>query len=195
MKTTTLLIITSLALACGGMAQEAKENPKQALQSLMERARDAKAAGRHDEAKELAAQAEKIQHALQEHEGKKPEKHAEKQMEKHPGKEMPFPGKGPEVERLQHVMQAVEHLRAAGLNEPAAGVEQIAQHMRHEMEERMHREQAEAQAKEGKHHGEMKAHAELEEMRQQMHKMAEQLEQLQAELKKRGSVEKIPPAK
>lgn len=183
MKTTTTLII-GLALACGAIAQEAKENPKQALQSLMERARDAKAAGRHDEAKELAAQAEKLQHALQEHEGKKPEKYAEKQLEKHLGKEMPFPGKGPEVERLEHVMQAVQHLRAAGLNEPAQGIEQIAQHMRHEMEERMHREQAEAHAKEGKHPGEMKVHAEMEEMRQQMRKMAEKIEQLQAELKK-----------
>lgn len=181
MKTAITLII-GLALVCAGIAQEAKDNPKQALQSLMERARDAKAAGRYDEAKELTAQAEKLQHALQEHEGKKPEKHAEK----HRGKEMPFPGKSPEGERLEHVMQAVQHLRAAGLNEPAQGVEQIAQHMRHEMEERMRHEQAEAREREGKHPGDMKAHAELEEMRQAMHKMAGQIEKLQAEMAKRG---------
>ena len=183
MKTMTTLII-GLALACAGIAQEAKENPKQALQSLMERARDAKAAGRYDEAKELAAQVEKMQHALHEQEGKKLEKHAEKHMEKHPGKEMPHL-KGPEAERLEHVMQAVQHLRAAGLHEPAQGIEQIAQHMRREMEVRMHREQAAAEGKEGKYPGEMKVHAEMEEMRQQMRRMAEQIEKLQGELKTR----------
>ncbi|MDZ4401859.1 hypothetical protein [Prosthecobacter sp.] len=175
MKTTTL-IITGLALACGGLAQESKENPKQALQSLMERARDAKAAGRLDEAKELAEQAEKLQRELQDHDGvKKPQKHAEK----HPGKDM-SPFKGPEAERLQHIMQAVEHLHAAGLHEPAKNIEEIAQNMRRELEERM------------KHPGEMKAHAELEEMRQQMHRMAEMIEQLQAELRKRDP-DKIQP--
>ncbi len=181
MKTITC-IITGLALACGGMAQETKENPKQALQGLMERARDAKAAGRIDEAKELMEQAEKIQRELHEREGmKKPEKHAEK----HPGKEMPFPGKGPEGERLHHIMQAAEHLHLAGLHEPAKNIEEIAHNMRREMEERMKREQAEAHGKEGRHSGEMKAHAELEEMRQQMRRMAEVIEQLQAELRKR----------
>ncbi len=187
MKTTTL-IIAGLALACGGFAQEAKENPKQALQSLMERARDAKAAGRLDEAKELAEQAEKLQRELQGHDGvKKPQKHPEK----HPGKDMPH-FKGPEAERLQHIMQAVEHLHAAGLHEHAKNIEEIAQNMRRELEERMKREQAEAHGKEGKHPGEMKAHAELEEMRQQMHKMAEMIEQLQAELRKRDP-DKIQP--
>lgn len=180
MKPITTLII-GLALACGALAQEAKENPKQALQSLMERARDAKAAGRYDEAKELAEQAEKIQRELHEHEGlKKPEKHAEK----HPGKEIPPPFKGgPEAGRLEHVMQAVQHLHAAGLHEPAQNIEQIAQHMRREMEERMRREQAEAHAKEGKHPGGEKIHAEMEEMRQQLRKLAEQIEQLQAKVK------------
>lgn len=174
MKIATMLI-ASLALVCGGViAQEAKENAKPELQSLMERARDAKAAGRFDEAKELAAQAEKLQHAMQEHEGKKPEKHAEKRMEKHPGKEPPTHAKGnPQAERLHHVMEAAEHLHAAGLHEPAKNIEEIAQHMRHEME---------AHAKQ---EGEMKHHAELNEMRQQMHRMAEQIERLQAELKKR----------
>lgn len=176
MKPITTLII-GLALACGALAQEAKENPKQALQSLMERARDAKAAGRYDEAKELAEQAEKIQRELHEHEGlKKPEKHAEKHAEKHPGKEMPPPFKGgPEAGRLEHVMQAVQHLHAAGLHEPAQNIEQIAQRMR--------REQAEAHAKEGKHPGGEKIHAEMEEMRQQLRKLAEQVEQLQTKVK------------
>lgn len=190
MKTITLLI-AGLALVCAGAtAQETKENPKQELQRLMERARDAKAAGRIDEARELSEQAEKLQRELHEHEGKKPERHAEKHMDKHPGKDMPPPFKGgPEAERLQHVMQAVEHLHAAGLHEPAKGIEEIAQHMRREMEERMRREHAEA---EGRQPGEMKAQAELDEMRQQMRRMAEMIEQLQAELRKRDP-DKIRP--
>jgi hypothetical protein len=183
---TTPLIIAGLALACGGFAQDSKENPKQVLQNLMERARDAKAAGRLDEAKELAEQAEKLQRELQGHDGvKKPQKHAEK----HPGKDMPH-FKGPEAERLRHIMQAVEHLHAAGLHEPAKSIEEIAQNMRRELEERLRHQQAEAQ--DGKHSGEMKAHAELEEMRQQMRRMAEMIEQLQAELRKRDP-DKIQP--
>lgn len=178
MKTTTL-ILTALTFTCGAFAQENKENPKAALQSLLERARDAKAAGRIDEAKELAAQAEKLQHELQGHAGmKKPEKHLDKKGSMH--------GKGADVERMEHVMQAIQHLHAAGLHEPAQGIEEIAQHLRREMEERMKHEQAEAHDKEGKHPGEMKAHAELEEMRQQMRQMAEQIKMLQGELKKRG---------
>ncbi len=176
MKTTTL-IIAGLALACGGYAQEAKENPKQVVEKLMHQAREAKEAGRLDEAQKLHAEAEKMMAALH-------GKETVKQTEKHPegGK---FAGKGPEAERLQHIMQAVEHLRAAGLHEPAKNIEEIAQNMRRELEERMKHQQAEAHGKEGKHPGGEKPHAELEEMRQQMHKMAEQIEQLQAELKKR----------
>ena len=179
MKTT--LILAAFTFSCGALAQEAMENPKQVLQSLMERARDAKASGRFDEAKELAEQAEKLQRELHEREGvKKPEQHGEK----HPGKATPH-FKGPEAERLQHIMQAVEHLHMAGLHEPAKHIEEIAQNMRRELEERLRREQAEAHGKEGMHPGEMKVPAELEEMRQQMRKMAEQIEMLQGELKKR----------
>ena len=176
MKTTTL-IIAGLALACGGYAQEAKENPQQVVEKLMHQAREAKEAGRLDEAQKLHAEAEKMMAALH-------GKETVKQTEKHPegGK---FAGKGPEAERLQHIMQAVEHLRAAGLHEPAKNIEEIAQNMRRELEERMKHQQAEAHGKEGKQPGGEKPHAELEEMRQQMHKMAEQIEQLQAELKKR----------
>lgn len=187
MKTTTL-IIAGLALACGGFAQESKENPKQALENLMRQAGEAKTAGRLDEARELAAKAERLRAELQGHAGvKKPEKH----MEKHPGKDMPH-FKGPEAERLQHIMQAVEHLQAAGLHEPAKNIEEIAQNMRRELEERMRHQQAEAHGKEGKHSGGEKPHAELEEMRQQMRKMAEQIEQLQGELRKRDP-DKIQP--
>lgn len=188
MKMLTTLI-AGLALACGGLAQDAKENPKQALENLMRQAGEAKAAGRIDEARELAAKAERLRDELQAHEGmKKPEKHAEK----HVGKEMAHFKAGPEGERLQHIMQAAEHLHMAGLHEPAKNIEEMGHNLRREVEERMKREQAEAHGKEGKHPGGEKAHAEMEEMRQQMHKMAEMIEQLQAELKKREP-DKIQP--
>ena len=181
MKTLTTLI-AGLALACGGFAQETKENPKQVLENLMRQAGEAKAAGRMDEAKELAAKAERLRDELQGREGmKKPEKH----VEKHPGKEMPH-FKGPEAERLHHIMQAAEHLHMAGLHEPAKDIEEMGHNRRRELEERMKREHAEAHGKEGKRPDGEKPHAELEEMRQQMRKMAEMIEQLQAELKKRG---------
>jgi hypothetical protein len=189
MKTTTTLI-AGLALACGGFAQNAKENPKQVLENLMRQAGEAKAAGRLDEARELGAKAERLRDELQGREGmKKPEKHTEK----HPGKEMPH-FKGPEAERLHHIMQAAEHLHMAGLHEPAKNIEEMGQHLRRELEERMKREQAEAHGKEGKRMGGEKPQAELEEMRQQMRKMAEMIEQLQVELKKRDA-DKIQPLK
>lgn len=175
MKTITTLIIT-IALASGGFAQEAKENPKKVLENLMRQAGEAKSAGRMDEARELAAKAERLRDELQGHEGmKRPEKHAEK----HPGKEMVHFKTGPEGERLQHIMQAVEHLHMAGLHEPAKNIEEIGHNLRRELEERMKREQAEAHGKEGNHSGEM------EEMRQQLRMMAEKIEHLQNELKER----------
>jgi len=189
MKTLTTLI-AGLALACGGFAQDAKENPKQVLENLMRQAGEAKSAGRLDEARELAARAERLRDELQGRAGmKKPGKHAEK----HPGKEMPH-FKGPEAERLHHIMQAAEHLHMAGLHEPAKNIEEIGHNMRRELEERMKREQAGAHGKEGKHPDGEKPHAELEEMRQQMRMMAERIEQLQNELTKRES-DKIQPLK
>lgn len=192
MKTLTTFIV-GLALAGGGIAQEAKENPKQVLENLMRQAAEAKTAGRIDEARELAAKAERLRDELQGHEGmKKPEKHAEKHMDKHPGKDMAHFKAGLEGERLQHIMQAAEHLHMAGLHEPAKNIEEMGHNLRRELEERMKREQAEAHGKEGKHPGGEKPHAEMEEMRQQMRKMAEMIEQLQNELKKRDS-DKIQP--
>ena len=79
---TTKLILTALTFTCGAFAQENKENPKAAMQGLMERAHDAKQAGRLDEAKELAARAERIQAEMREREEmKKAEKPMEKKIE------------------------------------------------------------------------------------------------------------------
>jgi hypothetical protein len=168
MKTTTLIMI-GLALACGGYAQDGKNNPREEAEKLMHRALEAKEAGRIEEAKKLHEQVERMRQEM-----KKSVEHAGG------GK---LTGKGPQGERLQHIMQAVEHLNAAGLHEPARDIAHIAQNMRRELEEHMKREQVEAREKEARNHPEMMAHAELEEMRHQMHKMAEQIEQLRAELK------------
>ena len=167
----TKFIMISLALACGGYAQDGKSNPREEAEKLMHRALEAKEAGRIEEAKKLHEQIERIRQEM-----KKPVEH--------PGGGK-LTGKGPQGERLQHIMQAVEHLNAAGLHEPARDIAQIAQNMRRELEEHMKREQAEVREREARNHPEMKVHAELEEMRHQMHKMAEQIEQLRAELKKR----------
>ncbi len=172
MKTTTLIIV-GLALACGGYAQDGKNNPREKAERLMHRALEAKEAGRMEEAKKLHEQVERMRMEM-----KKSGEHAGG------GK---LASKVPQADRLQHIMQAVEHLNAAGLHEPARDIAQIAQNLRRELEEHMKREQAEAHEREARHHPEMKARAELEEMRQQMHKMAEQIEQLRMELKKRAS--------
>ncbi|MBL9133610.1 MAG: hypothetical protein JNG86_20540 [Verrucomicrobiaceae bacterium] len=179
---TTITFIISLAVVCGGFAQTAGDNPKQKLHTLLERAHDARAAGRLDEAKELSAQADHLRKELQSHVGIK---EARKEPEKHGGKTPPY-FKGAAAERLQHIMQAVEHLKAAGLHEPAKNIEEIAQNLRRELQEHMQRQQAAAHADKGKRPGETKAHAELEELRQQMRRMAEQIEQLQAALKKQA---------
>ncbi|MEZ5386338.1 MAG: hypothetical protein R3F13_12560 [Prosthecobacter sp.] len=170
MKTLILPIVAlTLISTATAPAQQPKENPQKAIEELQERSRDAKAEGRLDEARERAGRAERLR---SEHEGmKRPARPFEKGG--------PKPERPPEAERMEHVMQAIQHLHAAGLHEPAKGIEEIAQHMRREMEERMRHEHAEARERDGRH-------AELEEMRQQMRRMAEQIEKLQAELKKRG---------
>ena len=168
---TTIFIMIGLALACGGYAQDGKSNPKEEAEKLMHRALEAKEAGRIEEAKKLHEQVERMRQEM-------------KKSVEHPGGGK-LTGTGPQGERLQHIMQAVEHLNAAGLHEPARDIARIAENMRRELEEHMKREQVEAREREARNHPEMKVHAELEEMRHQMHKMAEQIEQLRAELKKR----------
>jgi HAMP domain-containing protein len=179
---TSFLIIASFAIACVGFAQDAKENPKESVERLRQQAGAAKEAGRMEEAQKLHEAAERLMAELRDKApGKKMEKAPEgmMKMEKKPG----FKPGNPEQERLQHVMQAVEHLRAAGLKEPAQSIEQIAQHMRHEMEERMKQQQM---AREGKPESGPNRQAELDEMRQQIRQLAEQIEKLRMELKNRA---------
>ncbi|WP_395739577.1 hypothetical protein [Prosthecobacter sp.] len=169
---TSCLLIASFAIACTGFAQDAKENPKENVERLMKQAGEAKAAGRMEEAHKLHEAAERIMTEQREREpGKK--------MEKKPG----FKPGSPEQERLMHVMEAVEHLHAAGLHEPAENIEKIAQHMRREMEERMKQQQM---AREGKPQGGPNAQGEMEELRRQLRQVQEEIEKLKMELKKRA---------
>jgi hypothetical protein len=173
MKTPALL--TSLALLAGvAFGEETKIHPKEEAARLMERARDAKAAGRHDEARELAEKAEHVVRVRREREI----------APKDAGKPVTPHAKGPEAERLRHVAQALEHLHAAGLHEPARHVEEIAHQLRREMEERTQRESVAAR---NTHPDQSPLpQAELEELRRQMRRMAEQIEHLQAEMQKKS---------
>lgn len=168
---------------------------------LLERAKKAKAEGRYDEARELAEQIRKLHGTKLKHgEGKKEDlprmkaeiaelhragKHeeAEKLQERMkqalhrahaegPQKEMP-----PEA-RLEHLMQAIQHLRMAGLNEPAEQLEQMAGRMRHEIEARRHHEGA--------------AHAdEIRALREHTEQLRREVEELREQLKKAQSKEEV----
>ena len=157
--------MTALALVSGVDAQEKQPGIPEA-QKLMERARQAKEAGRYQEAHELAEQAKKIGQTHREGKpgpgGGAPErlekvrheieelhrvgKHEEaEQLKRRVGeamehrKEPPLKeGEGPE--RLRHVMEAIRHLREAGLKEPAEGLEKLAHGMREQLEHLEHAE-------------------------------------------------------
>lgn len=171
----TILILTVLAVACGLIsAQEAQGNPKQAFDQLMEKARDAKNAGRFDEARELSEKAEKLRREMHElrlkntNEGEKHAKHA------------PMKEAGPGPEKLEHLKQAVQHLHAAGMHDVAENVARMAENMHREMEEHARRERAAAAQK-----GAVPA-GEIAELHQQVRRLQEQVEKLAAEVKKQS---------
>jgi hypothetical protein len=203
----TILILTVLAATCGLIsAQEAQGNPKQAFEQLMEKARDAKNAGRFDEARELGEKAEKLRREIHELRMKKPQQGPpDKKPDAKHAQHLPMKGAGPGPERFEHVMQAVHHLHAAGMHDVAENLQRMAESMRHEMQEHMKRDHAAAQAHKkpmleakpapqkkhapDKHPAEQvkkpaAPNPELEELRQQMRRMQEQIEKLGGELKK-----------
>jgi len=162
------LIIAASALTCGAFIRgQEEENPKRHIEQLMRKSREAKEAGRFEEAQKLHAEAERIMAGLRGREGK-----------------MAAPQ---EAERLRHMLEAVGQLHAAGMHEQAEAIEQAARNLRRELEEQEKRRRAAEPSHKDGSAGEKRLHAELDEMRRQMRKMAEQIEQIQAELKKRGS--------
>ena len=127
-------------------------------EKLMERARQAKAEGRADEAEELVRKAKQLQGELREREGgekRRPEiekmerakremdelrkagrvdeaASIERRMAERRFAELNERGAGKREggeERMQHMRQAIEHVRAAGLPEVAEHLEQIAQRL------------------------------------------------------------------
>lgn len=78
-------------------------------------------------------------------------------------------------ERLHHLLQAIEHLRAAGLNEPAASLENVAR----EMKEQLGRGGALSEPGGKPHPG---APSDAGDVRAQLQKLAHSVEELRAQL-------------
>lgn len=169
---TTLSILSALAFVAAVNADEPKRLESTEAQNLMKRAQEAKAAGRYDEARELAEKArsiaekhrpgdkgkpgmdkergerfEKARHEIEElHRAGKHEE-AEQLKRRLAGamaeKHAGPPGKpGEGPEKIRHLMEAIRHLREAGFNEPAENLEKTAHKMKEEFERR-HKEFAE----------------------------------------------------
>lgn len=106
-----------------------------------------------------------------------------------PKKEMPHKEPGSGDERLDHVMEAIKHLRAAKLNEPAEGLEKLAAHLKEEMAARKRMEQEHHDKKPG-------GEGEVRELREQVQKLSHMVEELRGQLKKQpGDAEVRKPEK
>lgn len=204
---TIILFMTVAALTpvSAANAQEKKPGVPEA-QQLMERARQAKEAGRYDEARELAEKArqaggmhhegkpgtekkgpperlEKVRREIEElHRTGRHEEAArlkQRVAEAIEHKEMTSPDEGGRPERLRHVMEAIRHLREAGLHEPAEGLEKMANKMREEMERRAQAGHAPRAEKACPAAGELHA------MREQLEKLGRAVEDLRAKIQGR----------
>ena len=150
MKTSLLRILCAAALLSTPVFADEGDPLRGKIKELEERARAAKEQGRAEESKELMQQVRRLHAELGEREGKrgggeklemmkhkigelrqagKPEE--AEQLERHlreatqaPGESQRKDGAG-EVERRQHALEAIKHLHAAGLHEPAERIEQM----------------------------------------------------------------------
>ena len=178
----TILILTALTATCSLIAaQEAQGNPKQALEQLLKKARDAKNAGQFDEAHELSEKAEKIRLEMSQLRMKKPPQgpHEKKPEEKHPQRP-PMSEAGSAPEKLEHLKQAAQHLHAAGMHDVAKSVGRMAEDMHQEMEAHARSEHAAAAQKSEAPAGE------LAELHQQLRRLQEQVERLASEVKRQS---------
>ncbi len=162
MKTTYFFYVVALALfTAGAQAQnpdrprpENPDRPRAEADKLFERAKQAKAEGRAEEADKLFDAAKRLQTEPREsadrggdveqrmrsrraielgkqNEAPRPERElGDRRDREHDGHDGPPPGD--RGERMRHVTEAIGHLRAAGLNEPAEHLEQLARTMRAE---------------------------------------------------------------
>jgi uncharacterized protein Yka (UPF0111/DUF47 family) len=132
------------------------------LQHLKQEAGELHRAGKHEEAERLERQL------------------AEIQQRQAGGDKKASPAEG--AERIGHIMEAVKHLRAAGLKEPAQNLEQMARQMREELERRA--DSAEAGSA-------RQMEQVLREMRERMEKMQREIDELRKQAaKSRGEIEK-----
>jgi hypothetical protein len=211
MKTPLLLpILVMIAIATSASAHARKET-RDEIHRLAEKAKQAKNEGRLDEADELMRQVKKLVATAGGHEGEKPgdeargdrlarmkqeiadlhhagkheeagrlqQRFMEARSREHGGGPPHAGGKGPE--RVRHVMEAVQHLRAAGLNEPADDLERQARRMREEIE-RHQRESGGDRKKEGE-----PSPGEVHQLREQVERLSRELEETREELKRQRS--------
>ena len=186
------------------------------IEKLTREARAAKEQGRNDDANELMAQSKKLQAELREQGAESGEKDQpdlkarvarELDLLERAGKSDEAQelrrklGHGKELdrrrndfkhgegdERAHHVMEAIKHLRAAGLQEPAEHLERMTRQMReggeHDGRPRGDRRPDEVQA------ATRELHTAMQEMREQMRKMQHQLEELRAHTAKKSGDER-----
>ena len=194
MKISRLLpLIAIFATSAVGFAQGPDKNRAQ-VEELTERARRAKAEGRDEEAEDIMRKVKQLQGELREGAPQKPE-HDKAAGVRREIEELQKAGKHEEAERLakkvfggdpggahaegperlQHLLQAIEHLRAAGLNEPAASLEGVAR----EMKENLGRKGALPESGGKPHPG---APADGGDVRAQMQKLAHSVEELRAQV-------------
>ncbi len=108
-------------------------------------------------------------------------------------------GEGPA--RLRHVMEAIRHLREAGLNEPAEGLEKLARGMREDFERHEQAEKIREMRKPNddgpprKAEGPRTGGDELRAIREQMEKMSRAIDELRAQVSGRGDEEVRKPRK
>ena len=89
-------------------------------------------------------------------------------------------------ERLRHLMQAIEHLRAADLKEPAERLEQMARKMREEIERRPHDSAGRQPQPEAAQREPQAMQDGMQELRGELRKMARSIEELREQVKKQA---------
>ncbi len=201
MKTLSFLsLLVSALLAAVAQAQ----NPE----ALFDKAKQAKADGRHDEAEELVNRGKKLERELRERErggdreraprseNLRPEVDQSHGSVKHEHSDRPDRPFGeaaehrterlPDSERMRHLQEAIKHLRVAGLHDAAEHLEQLAR--RQHAEESQHgqppRREQPRQDEVRREIREMQSR--FQEMHGQIRKMAGALEELREQVKRQG---------
>ena len=194
MKLTRLLPLLAIFATSVAVLAQGPDKGRAQIDELMERARRAKAEGRGEEAEEIMRKAKHIEGELREGAPQK-EEHDKAAGVRREIEELQKAGKHEEAERLakkvsgggpggphaegaerlQHLLQAVEHLRAAGLHDPAASLEGVAR----EMKENLGRNGALPVPGGKPHPG---SSADGGDVRAQMQKLAHSVEELRAQV-------------